>query len=369
MADFYPALTVRYSENVGFELFWWRRECPVYHPYLLVCYVTKYTLGVPHRWREALGVGRDVGVIMDSGGFQLEAGKSVNPLDVLSWQLANAVDGDIIVPLDFPYPSTLIDDSEIEKRAKFTAKNTEEWIKAVDKAGVRVTVAVPLHGFTEKHIRLWYGYLKDYIASTQSIALGSLVINMKMSAEVASAIATRVRYAIDYVKHVHIFGLVGRSVAPYILLLEDMLKKVNVTFDSSAFSKSLKSYRVLVPFDLAKRMTLGRYAKCRHMKIPPDKLPQITCHCPACMKFYGGKLGQSATVKMGGYTNHILLLHNLFHYLLFIDKLKVLRLVGKLEEYYAKNFKSGAKILEVTRAILGGERLRLQDTNLLRWLY
>jgi tRNA-guanine family transglycosylase len=370
MADFYPAYTQRYGDYFSPEVMWWRKECLIYYPYMLICYVAKHTLSVPHRWRDALVVGRNVKVIMDSGGFQLGMGRHIDVNDVLKWEIENAVDNDILVPLDFPFLKTVVDDAEVEKRARFTANSIEKWIKAVDRAGLKVTVTVPMHGFLTKHIKIWHSYVKDFIPVTQSISLGSFAYGFRLNKESVKTILGRMMIAIDSIKHVHIFGVSSGACIAYMHLLEDMLKKVHITYDSSAYSKPLKSYKIFLPFDIYKLMTLGRYVKRRNdeMTFSEDKLAELKCHCPVCQKFFEGNLGQHATRKLYSYLNTVLSLHNLFQFIMYIDKVKALYIAGKLEEYFVKNFKEGASIMELTRSVVESGKIE-NDSSLMRWLY
>jgi queuine/archaeosine tRNA-ribosyltransferase len=370
MPEFYPAYTLYYSAYLTSEMMWWRDECPIHHPYMLMSYGAVLSLKVPYKWREELSVGREVRMIIDSGGFQLGLGKDIDREAVLKWELDNAVDGDILVPLDFPFQKTVTDDAEVERRARFTAESVERWIKAVDKSGLKVTVTVPMHGFLKKHIQLWYNYVKDFIPVTQSISLGSLAYGFKVTASSVEVILNRIIPAIDFAKHIHIFGIASKAATAYMFLLEDMLRKVRITFDSSSYSKVLAVYKVFVPFTVYKHMVLGRYLTTRSgndISLEEDKLVQVTCHCPACMKFFGGNMGQWTSRKLRGYINTVLALHNLFHYILYIDKLKTLHLAGRLEKYFTRNFKDGAKVINLTKAFLEGRKP--DDSSLMRWLY
>jgi hypothetical protein len=371
MPEFYPAYTLYHSAYFTPEMMWWRKECPVHYPYMLMSYGAVLSLKVPYRWREELGVGREVKVIIDSGGFQLGLGKDIDRDVVLRWELDNAADGDILVPLDFPFQRAVTGDAEVERRAKFTAESVARWLRAVDKSALRVTVTVPLHGFLGKHIQMWYSYVRDFISVTQSIALGSLAYSFKVSPGNVQVVLERIVTALDLVKHIHIFGIASRAAVAYMFLLEDMLGRT-ITFDSSSYSKVLSVYKVFVPFTVYKHMVLGRYVAARSGKdisLGEDRLVQVMCHCPVCVRFFGGAMGQWALRKLKGYVNTVLALHDLFHYILYIDKLRVLHLAGRLEEYFTKNFRDGARVLEVTRAYIEGRKPGLRDTNLLRWLY
>src|SRR3990167_8345175 len=118
-----PACPSMYRDNhrtlktINKKLSWWEPDSFYYYPTLLL----SAFYGVPYKnLREDFGIGKDVKVYGDSGGFQNLTQKSfLNPLTVLEWQEKHCDIGFI-----FDHPVMPTDDKAmVEHKQKRTVEN------------------------------------------------------------------------------------------------------------------------------------------------------------------------------------------------------------------------------------------------------
>jgi tRNA-guanine family transglycosylase len=342
MVKYYPAVQHSYIDgNVGVEFMWWRKECPIYHPFLLVSY------GIVHpnsdnRWRKALKVPSDVDVIMDSGGFQTVRGLNITPEEVLSWQFNNANEGDKIAILD--YPVTLKEDNNmdiVEKKAKKTAMNAQLWLKEREKRGINVKIYTALQGHNYDTIKMWWKYMKDYALQSDGVGVGGFV-----SANMPEKLVLKTSFLYNEgIKNMHIFGVSGKMLIP-LLILEEMKMKINISLDSSTYSfmTDVKS-TLLVPI-IMKRIDIGRRGDKKG-----TNYNNMVCHCPVCQKFLGGNIGPYAKSK--NLSPIVLGLHDLWSLIMYLDGLNWIS--NNIDKYIVENFKRGSEILDLMYRYMNGD--------------
>jgi queuine/archaeosine tRNA-ribosyltransferase len=137
---------------------WWNKEKSVfYHPHLLLNAWTDQNTPTK-RLNEKIGL--DVGVLGDSGGFQiwkqtLLKGKpiDIDPIKILRWQERNC---DVAFTIDWPVGS---DDSDevFEHGLKETVKNCQIYQDNLQRSDMRVLRV--LHGHSNERIKRFYDAL------------------------------------------------------------------------------------------------------------------------------------------------------------------------------------------------------------------
>jgi len=348
---------------------WWREECPVYHPYLLMSYglfkaILKDDKQVLNETRKFLHVPDNAHVMLDSGGFQVVLGKNLDPNEVLMWQINNSSPNDVVVPLDIPVNPEHDTIDIVEKRASKTAKNIELWIKKFDKLNNKTQILVPLHGYSNKTIEIWWKYVKEYVDITKSVAVGGFASARETfkgkNFLFVKTLLTKLKPALDHkVDYIHVFGVGGKIYVAYLFYLED-LTKIRFSYDTSKFSILVSKGSLMSPQDPFKIVrSFFRSKRYKDVELP--------CHCPACRTFLNSKIP-----KISAYTHHVhfaVTLHNLFYYLSYYYRLQWLKLLRRLERYIVRNFDEGDKIVSYTKDFLKGRITDIDDRkDLRRWL-
>jgi len=236
----------------------------------------------------------------------------------------------------------------VEKMAAFTAKCIDMWIKFFDK--YNITITIPFHGFDDRQVSIWWKYIKDYVKVTRSISLGGMALRSHAIVDNIISICRRIRVSIDDIKHVHIFGLSSMRSIAFIHLLETFINK-KVTYDSSKYSIVLRVSKLHLPTSMNMYIRIGRKGLSKNSNIK-----SLTCHCPACMRFFDGKIGEHLSSRLMTSLHHALALHNLWTIIMYIDKVEWLRATNRLEEYIVKNFPHGEDGIKAMKTMLeGGE--------------
>jgi len=372
MVELYPGISGSFVVNIRtlpIKAMWWREECPVYHPYLLMSYglfkeILKDDKQALNEARKFLHVPDNAHVMLDSGGFQVVLGKDLDPNEVLMWQINNSSSNDVVVPLDIPVSPDLDDVDHVVKHASKTAKNIELWIKKFDKLNNKTQILVPLHGYSNKTVEIWWKHVKEYVDITKSVALGGLAIAkssvLKTNFSFVKTLLTKMKLALENkVDYIHVFGVGGKFSIAYLFYLED-LTKIRFSYDTSKFSLLVAKGTLMFPQDPFKNVRkFFRSKRYKDVELP--------CHCPACRTFLNSKIP-----KISAYTHHVhfaVTLHNLYQYLSYYDKMWWLKLLGRLEGYIVKNFDEGDKIVSYTKDFLKGRITDIDDRkDLRRWL-
>ena len=353
MVEYYPVIAgpMVYVRNMPLAYRWWRRECPVYHPYLLVSYGqilpaigAKGDRQYLYNYTRYLELTDDVKIMLDSGGFQVVSrNMELDPVEVLEWQLANARPNDIIVPLDLPPPPDTTSLELVETLAQKTARNTELWLKAVDRYGGNLRVVVPIHGLWKEAIDVWVRYMKDYVQVTGMVAFGGLAFKHINKLAYVSRLLMRVKPLLDLnVKYIHVFGAGGPFKLAYLFFFNNHTG-IAVSTDSSDTSLFVAYGRAVFPTQPTK--TIARFFKRGDISVT-----KLICHCPACKTFSDGYMYRS--VRYTKEKHYVVTLHNLFQSLQYYDKLVWYASLGKSEDYLIKKYKVGFTAVVMTKEYL-----------------
>jgi len=355
MVEYYPVIAGQmvYVRDVPLAYRWWRRECPVYHPYVLVSYGQVY----PNlsRDREYLAnyvkymeLTDEVKLILDSGGFQVVSrGLDIDPSSVIEWQLSNARPNDIIAPLDYPPPPDTTSLELVETLAQRTARNTELLLKAVDRYGGNLRVVVPIHGLWKEAIDVWVRYMKDYVQVTGMVAFGGLAFKATTNKlAYVSRFLMRLKPLLDLnVKYVHAFGA-GSPFKLAFLLFLSKYTGIAVSTDTSDSSKFIAYGRPIYPGEPIKAVVVKFFRRA------DIDVMKFHCHCPACRAFGDGYIVRA--VKYTRTKHYALTLHNLFQALLHYDKLVWYAHLGKIEDYLVRKYSVGSTVVNLVKEYLSG---------------
>jgi tRNA-guanine family transglycosylase len=355
--DFYPVLAgpgvdVR---NMPLGYRWWRKECPIYHPYVLVSYgqILPSTIFLKDRqylanYTKYMELTDDVKLILDSGGFQIVSRKmDIDPREVLEWQLANARPGDIIVPLDYPPPPDASSLEQIEPLAQKTARSTELWLKAVDRHGGDLKVLVPIQGRWREAIDLWVKYTRDYVQTTGMVAFGGLAFSPPLPRETyINIFLMRVKPVLDLgVKYIHVFGASTPFLLAYFMFFSNHAG-IDMSTDTSKPSKLTAFGRIVFPGQPTKYIL-------RFFRRSDLEVTALRCHCSPCQILWGGYVTRATRAVRDKHWQ--VTLHNLFQDLLVYDKATWYLLTGKIEEYLSKKFRYGSEAINLTKMHLAGQ--------------
>jgi tRNA-guanine family transglycosylase len=268
---------------------------------------------------------------------------NLDPLEVLEWQLANARPNDIIVPLDLPPPPDTTSLELVETLAQKTARNTELWLKAVDKYGGNLRVVVPIHGLWNEAIDVWVKYMRDYVQVTGMVAFGGLAFKPISKLSYVSRFLMRVKPLLDLnVKYIHAFGAGSPFKLAYLFFFSNYTG-IAVSTDSSDSSFFVAYGRAVFPTQPSK--SIARFFKRGDISVT-----KLMCHCPACRVFGDGYMYRS--VRYTKDKHHAVNLHNLFQALQYYDKLVWYASLGKSEDYLIKKYKVGLTAVEITKEYL-----------------
>jgi tRNA-guanine family transglycosylase len=353
MVEYYPVIAgpAVYVRDMPLAYRWWRRECPVYHPYVLVSYGQVYP-NLSHdreylaNYVKYMELTDEVKLILDSGGFQVVSrGLDIDASSVLEWQLSNARPNDIIVPLDYPPPPDTTSLELVETLAQRTARNTELWLKAVDRYGGNLRVVVPIHGLWKEAIDVWARYMKDYVQVTGIVAFGGLAFKTISKLTYVSRFLMRLKPLLDLnVKYVHAFGA-GSPFKLTFLLFLSKYTGIAVSTDSSDSSLFVSYGRAVFP-----TQPLNYIA--RFFRRGDISVTKLICHCPACRAFGDGYIVRA--VKYTRTKHYVVTLHNLFQALLHYDKLVWYASLGKIEDYLVRKYSVGSTVVNLVKEYLSG---------------
>ncbi|MEM1672336.1 MAG: hypothetical protein QXT86_09840 [Archaeoglobaceae archaeon] len=301
---FYPVFSVKQLDPyLPPECRWWRKECPIYIPRVLIGYGTVFTSSYSSNialYKEVRKTFEMSGasVMADSGGFQLAIGKNIDLSidEVVEWQANNA---DVVFGLDIPPPrlGKSKNTSFFEEYALKSSKNYEKQLKYLDKHGNKKFVLV-LHGTSKDELDTWWEIaIKPFIDIVDYVAYPP---TPKTASQTAFALAYMVNKG---VKNVHILAGSGERSTAVLALFKKYFK--TFTMDSSSFSRDAGWLRAYIPGTM-KVVELGvRGSKKKGLK-------EFICNCPVCS-------------KIGYVTLDVLLeLHNLLHTVIYIDMVNLL---------------------------------------------
>jgi hydrogenase maturation factor len=149
-----PAISGVYTIRITkltLEYLWWRKECPIYTPYVLISYGNllinpEYQSNI----REVAKIDNEVTVMVDSGGLQMYT-RGVN-IDIESstrWQLKV---GDYILGLDYPLSvKEMFNKEKFLKHAQISATNYKEQLKILGDVAKEKYFAI-LQGHTNEQL-------------------------------------------------------------------------------------------------------------------------------------------------------------------------------------------------------------------------
>lgn len=301
---FYPVFSVKQLDpHLPPEHRWWRKECPVYIPRVLVGYGTIFASSYSSNtalYREVRKSFRmeEASVMADSGGFQLAIGKDVDLTvdEVVEWQVNNS---DIVFGLDLPPPRLAKNRNSVdfEKYALKSLKNYEKQLKYLDKHGNKKFVLV-LHGTSKDELDTWWRIaIEPFVSSVDYVA-------HPPTPKTASQTAFTLAYMVSKgVKNVHVLAGCGEKSTAVASLFRNYFN--TLTLDSSTFSRYAGWLKMYVPGTM-KVVELGvRGSKKTNLK-------NYVCNCPACTKI--------------GYASidTVLELHNLLQTSIYVDRMNML---------------------------------------------
>jgi len=294
-----PALSPSITSK---ECWWWRKEsCSIYHPFLLA------SAGVfinEVNFREKYGVGKDVLVVGDSGGFQILKGvkEFLEPIRILRWQERNV---DVGITLDVPplNPKTLGPLNDIErfrKCARMSARFNE--VMERNREANDLILLKVLQGGVKKELEMWYDETKEQ--KFDGYALSIKPPNDPMQV----ALHTTFIHEKEAPERVHIFLGSGFDVIPTIIYASQLFK--HVTFDSSSPFSAGGNYRIYFTSIFPKFS----------FRIAPNKgvvpkFKDLPCNCPVCTTY-----NYSDFVEDGA----LISLHNLYVFLTYTSFIKSL---------------------------------------------
>ncbi|MCW1309515.1 MAG: hypothetical protein QXP04_02385 [Candidatus Nanoarchaeia archaeon] len=317
MLEHVPAISGIYAtepRNISTEMKYWRKECPVFTPFLLLSYGIKLTWGVPDI--ECFHTKEYNFLFLDSGGFQIaERGINIDAEEVIRWQLRQAeLSGTkkiVAFPLDYPISgrgSVEVDVSEVEKRASLTNANLNKLLRYRDRFEV---YAIFQSTDSLKMNEIWWKRaVEPFIKDVDGIALSARPLK-KM--HVISPLS------LSYVSenfgngNVHVFMGSGKKIITSLEYFSEKFKRF--TFDSSTFTMmTARGSFNLLGLDKAISGNTGLKSDLEYIG--------LRCRCPACLELAEGDIGSLLnTNKSFKYT--ILSLHNLFHIHQYMDYLHI----------------------------------------------
>jgi queuine/archaeosine tRNA-ribosyltransferase len=352
VVDFYPVVSGGMIDikDVPLSYRWWRRECPVYHPYVLVSYGQLLPNNIlqdkqyASNYLKYLELTDEVKLMLDSGGYQVASrGFDIDPVKVLEWQLSNTRPNDIIVPLDYPPPPDTTSLEVIETLAQKTARNTGLWLKAVDKVGGNLKVLVPIHGMQKEAIDIWLKHVKEYIQVTGMVALGGFALKPTSKLTYITRFLMRAKPLVEIgVKYMHVFGAASLFTLAYFHFFSSYTS-ITMSVDTSKASRMAAIARILFP---------GESVKCvdRFFRRGDISVARLRCSCPACRVFGDGYI--TRPMKPTRDRHYAVALHNLFQVLLYYDRLTWYASLGRIEEYLVKRYEIGSTVVNMTKEYL-----------------
>lgn len=297
---FSGSLVLNYSVFTKEDLWWTKESKYVYHPYIMISYGLLKGMDLLRviKSRKTLYIEEDDNVLIfaDSGGLQqFTMNVSINPLEVLDWQMKIA---DWALMLDYPVTSPkkyyTAEKESYLKAAKYSRKSIELVKDKVKNSDIKFWGI--LHGADYETMEYWWNeVLADYI---DDILYGvSFGIRPPRNYDLLIEAVNFLRK--QGVKRIHALAL---SNMPMLILLGEATKWFElVSTDSSNFSLLAGRGKVYFPMPLPKltQVAVG-YAS--------DK-EQPMCFCPACQEYRRMKLNPK---NFNLYRYTLASYHNLF---------------------------------------------------------
>lgn len=303
MFEFVPTISGAYVitiELIPIELRYWRKECPIFIPNLLMSFGITLTERNRLLTPELYGIESYNNLFLDSGGFQIAERKiNIDASDVYKWYLriCDVVDTKSITafPLDYPLTSEVTSMDDVISRASRTYENTLKLLKYRDKFKVYAV----LHGIGRLDIieKWWNIAVEPVLNDVDGVATAIRPITD------LNAYAITACYLISKgVKVIHTFFGTGKKFMMLGTYLSSFVDKI--TFDASRFSKAVGKGARLLLHNL-EEIRIGRAGKRRNLTYN-----NITCNCPTCNSVLKGDL--SVALNLRTVKDYVLLsLHNL----------------------------------------------------------
>jgi|GEM_PF-3991642 len=321
---FIPAISGSFVLKFGelpLEYLWWREECPIYIPYVLISYGNVYLFPeIRENTREVAKISKDVKVMVDSGGFQIYSrGIKIDVESLTNWQLRM---GDYIIGLDYPIEvgKSL---QEVIKHAEISYNNYKLQIKLMNNLA-KERYFIVLHGNDDEQMEKWW-----------EIAIEPLIDDV-----FGVAYAPRIKTPINVfnglkflykkgVKRVHLLAATGYKLLTTIKLFDKYFEFLST--DSSTHTIQASKGSILIPY--ARSTKSGRFGyKGLRSGIKYDTL---SCICPVCRRFCDTQLYSLA--KLNTVSRYaIASLHNLFWIYSFKNYLEWLDTLGEIELFASK---------------------------------
>jgi len=307
---------------------WWKDDCFFKYNGLLVS--AFYAMKEGWDFREKLGIGNDVLLVADSGGYQILRQESwIEPIDLIKWQERNC---DVALTLDNPLP--YVDATNIEKR-KLTEEvafnraleRTYRFIKIMERNRKRedLTVLNVLHGRNLRELEKWYNKVKE-------VKFEGWCLSLHPPTPKWTALISTFIYAKEQPHQVHMLLGSGFKTTPVLVYASKLFE--TTTFDSLSYHAHGFRMQYVLPW------SVGHDVYDYGWKKGEPVLP-LPCPCPVCQSL---TIERMTDIKLGG---RPVSLHNLWLTIQYTNFLKTLSLN---EERY-KNFLKNNYPEEVTEAI------------------
>lgn len=182
--------------------------------------------------REEMGVGSDVVIFADSGGFDFQSGEiDTTPEETLETQ--KKIDADIFGTLDIP----LSKENRANENDERIQTNIEYALKASDLHDGDELLFASVHGYDPKTVKNSIEYLEEN-GDFDGYALGGMV-PIRTDYKKVTRLILAARRSTD--KHLHVYGLGG-------IVYQPLLVYLGVdSFDSTAFIRSAGNRNFLMP--------------------------------------------------------------------------------------------------------------------------
>jgi queuine/archaeosine tRNA-ribosyltransferase len=285
-----------FSGRARLEHLWWRRECPIYIPYIMISY--GHCKGMEPN-KELLKIDSDVKVMVDSG------------IDI---------------------PSRIHDDLGTFKRK--AEKSYGNYLKQIELMGSETSKSrffIILHGKTEERLEIWW---EKSIEPLLDKVFG-VAYPPRPKTSVQTVIGLNFLRK-KRVRNVHLLGVSGYKMFSVTMLYNKHFDFLST--DSSTFSFSAVKSSIFPPYTFSIHTRIGYSG----LKSNVD-YSKLSCKCPVCRYFVNQDL--SSIVKLGTYERHsIVSLHNLFWTSSFVDYLHWLESFGNLEKFVCNYAPEGYKL-------------------------
>lgn len=327
---FIPTISGIYGialNRLNLEHMFWRKECPVYYPRLMIpTFAIKRISKIPDKsevlnFVQKMKMEPDVFVMTDSGGFQLWRGYRVTPQESLEYQVECLGDRrGIMFTLDHPIGMDMSVD-EVRKAMKVTAENTRIMLDILDNKfpdrKFMFYAVLQVRTVSSLIEEWWKKAVEPFLDRVDGVG-----VSLCYYPNLLHHIAIYSYLAEKGVKNVHVFGISTTSRYAATALFANHFD--TVTFDTTSFTTKTGRAGLITGVMTQMDVEVGRKSRIR--KLNYDGLK---CYCPACRRFADGNLGKIFLAD-GIVEKVTLTLHELFSMLAKLTDIKLLVMSGRI---------------------------------------